>query len=259
MPYVRKNRSIVRVLVRETVNLLTEPGIVVGFGLDETVERVGDEPVANNHHPHAAYAAALSVGGLEINGGEILHNYSFYEHTKDISLLHPIHIQRLIQNHLLADVVGGHTHDVGDTVMLVVAKLAKRVAKRDGLGENEVNIALILEGQAVEVGVEKVIIASIQVVGHLHTVYQVKNLHHVAPLRTVKIIILPNDKLLILSIVAIGQIGVQFVIWVDGRQLLVSLFVNFQNLGFHLDKSVVSRLQIPDVGLRTMQLEHPVQ
>lgn len=147
MPYVRKDWSSVRVLVRETVNLLTEPGIVVGFGLDETIERVGDEAVANNHHTHAAHAAALSVGGLEINGGEILHYYSFYEHTKDISLLHPIHIQRLIQNHLLADVVGGHAQDVWNTVILIVAKFTERVAKRDGLGENEVNIALILEGK----------------------------------------------------------------------------------------------------------------
>ena len=90
------------------------------------------------------------------------------------------------------------------------------------MGQREVYFTRFLKGQAVVVGVVKVIIASIQVVGHLHTVYQVKNLHHVAPLRTVKIIILPNDKLRILSIVAIGQIGVQFVIWVDGRQLLMS-------------------------------------
>lgn len=63
MPYVRKDRSIVRVLVRETVNLLTEPGIVVGFGLDEIVERVGDEAVANNHHPtlHTLLRCPLAV------------------------------------------------------------------------------------------------------------------------------------------------------------------------------------------------------
>lgn len=79
-------------------------------------------PLRTTTTPHATHAAALSVGGLEINGGEILHDYSFYEHTKDISLLHPIHIQRLIQNHLLADVVGGHAQDVRNAVILTVAK-----------------------------------------------------------------------------------------------------------------------------------------
>ena len=56
--------------------------------------------------------------------------------------------------------VGGHAHDVGDAVMLVVAKLAKGVAKRDVLGKNDVDVTRLLEGQAVVVGVEKVIMAN---------------------------------------------------------------------------------------------------
>ena len=93
-----------------------------------------------------------------------------------------LHFQHFIQNHLLADVVGGHAHDVGDAVILVVAKLAKGVAKRDVSGENEVDVTRLLEGQAVVVGVEKVIIAFIQAVGHLCPVYQVENLYHFIPL-----------------------------------------------------------------------------
>jgi len=77
-PHLGEHRRVVRVLVRESVNLLTEPGIVVGLGFDETVERVGDEAVAHNHHSYAAHAAALSVGGLEIDGGKILHDGFFF-------------------------------------------------------------------------------------------------------------------------------------------------------------------------------------
>ena len=85
-PHFREHRRVVRVLVRQSVYLLTEPGVVVGLGLDERVERVGDETVAHDHHPHAAHAAALSVGGLEIDGGKILHDCSFLASKYNCSL-----------------------------------------------------------------------------------------------------------------------------------------------------------------------------
>ena len=61
------------VLVRETVHFLAEPRIVVGLGFDERVEGVGDDTFAHHHHAHAAHAAAVPVGGLEINGCKIGH------------------------------------------------------------------------------------------------------------------------------------------------------------------------------------------
>ena len=72
-PYHGEHGSVVGVLVRETVHALAEPGVVVGFGMDERVERVGDDTVAHHRHAHAAHAAGLPVGGLEIYGGEVGH------------------------------------------------------------------------------------------------------------------------------------------------------------------------------------------
>ena len=72
-PNVGEHRRIVRVLVREPVNLLAEPRVVVGFGLDERVKRVGDDTSTHHHHTHAAHAAALPVGGLEVYGCKVGH------------------------------------------------------------------------------------------------------------------------------------------------------------------------------------------
>ncbi len=72
-PYDGEHGGVVGILVRESVYLLAEPGVVVGFGMDEAVERVGDDTAVHHHHAHAAHAAALSVGGLEIYGGKVGH------------------------------------------------------------------------------------------------------------------------------------------------------------------------------------------
>ena len=72
-PHNGEHGGVFGVLVRESVYRLAEPGVVVGFGMDERVERVGDDAAAHHHHAHAADAAALSVGGLEIYGGKVGH------------------------------------------------------------------------------------------------------------------------------------------------------------------------------------------
>jgi len=73
-PHAGEHGCVVRVLVREPVYPLAEPRVVVGFGLDERVKRVGDDTAAHHHHTHAAYAAALPVGGLEVYGCKVGHN-----------------------------------------------------------------------------------------------------------------------------------------------------------------------------------------
>ena len=72
-PHLWEERSGVGVFMTQAVYLLTEPRIVVGCGPDEAVEGVGDEAAAHHHHTHAAYAAALSVGGLEVDSCKIVH------------------------------------------------------------------------------------------------------------------------------------------------------------------------------------------
>ena len=73
-PHFRKRGGVVGVFGPQTVHFLAEPRVVVRYGMNEAVEGVGDDAVAHHHHADAAHAAALSVGGLEINGCEVFHN-----------------------------------------------------------------------------------------------------------------------------------------------------------------------------------------
>ena len=72
-PHGGEHGCVVGVFVREAVHFLAEPGVVVGLGLDERVEGVGDDASAHHHHAHAAHAAAVPVGGLEIYGCKVGH------------------------------------------------------------------------------------------------------------------------------------------------------------------------------------------
>ena len=76
-PHFRKGRCTFGIFSREAVHLLAEPRVVVRHRMDEAVESVGDDAVAHDHHADAAHAAALSVGGLEINGCEVFHLVRF--------------------------------------------------------------------------------------------------------------------------------------------------------------------------------------
>ena len=57
----------------QAMHFLAEPRVVVGGGPDERVEGVGDEAATHHHHAHAAHTAALSVGGLEVDSGKVVH------------------------------------------------------------------------------------------------------------------------------------------------------------------------------------------
>ena len=76
-PHVREGGCGLGVFWTQAVHFLTEPRVVVRHGMDEAVEGVGDDTVAYDHHTDAAHAAALSVGGLEVNSCKVFHVVRF--------------------------------------------------------------------------------------------------------------------------------------------------------------------------------------
>ena len=65
-PHLREDWDILCVLGAESVNLLTEPLVVLRLRVDERVEGINDLSVAHDHHADAAYTGAALVGRLEI-------------------------------------------------------------------------------------------------------------------------------------------------------------------------------------------------
>ena len=66
LPYVGEHWCIVSVLRPQSVHLPAEPLVVLRLGMDEAVEGVHNLPSTYDHHAHAAYAAGLLVGRLEV-------------------------------------------------------------------------------------------------------------------------------------------------------------------------------------------------
>lgn len=73
LPDIRKNRSIFSIFFGQPVDLLAEPLIVFRLRMYQTIERVHDLTVTDNHHSDAAHAGAALIGRLEINCCKILH------------------------------------------------------------------------------------------------------------------------------------------------------------------------------------------
>ena len=72
-PNVREHGSVLGVLLGDAVDERVPIEVIVRLGLDEGIERVDKLALADNHHAHAANAATLVVGGLEVYGGEGVH------------------------------------------------------------------------------------------------------------------------------------------------------------------------------------------
>ena len=66
-----------RVLLRQPVYAGVPVAVIVGAGMDEPVDAVGHGSAPHHDHPHAAYARALAVGGLKVDGGKIFHYCCF--------------------------------------------------------------------------------------------------------------------------------------------------------------------------------------
>ena len=73
LPYIRKDRSVLRVLWTQAVDVLAEPSVVLRLRMDERVEPLHDYSPTDNYDSDAAYTAGTLVGRLEIYRREIPH------------------------------------------------------------------------------------------------------------------------------------------------------------------------------------------
>ena len=73
LPNIRKNRSVLRVLWTQAVDVLTEPSVVLRLRMDERVEPLHDLSPTDNYDSDAAYTAGTLVGRLEVYRRKISH------------------------------------------------------------------------------------------------------------------------------------------------------------------------------------------
>ena len=73
LPHVRKHRSIFRILLRQPVDLLAEPLVILGLRMDEGVEGINDFSTPYYYHANATDTATLLVGCFEIYCCKISH------------------------------------------------------------------------------------------------------------------------------------------------------------------------------------------
>lgn len=73
LPDIRKNRSIFSIFFGQPVDLLAEPLIVFRLRMYQTIERIHDLTVTDDHHSDAAHAGTALIGCLEINCCKICH------------------------------------------------------------------------------------------------------------------------------------------------------------------------------------------
>lgn len=76
-PHIGKIRRIGRIFVTHTVYLGREPRVEIRARTYKPVYRTRDLTVFDHDQPDAAYAAAITVSGLEIYGGKIQHMFVF--------------------------------------------------------------------------------------------------------------------------------------------------------------------------------------
>ena len=66
LPDLREYRRVLSILRPKTVHLAAEPLVVFRLRMDETVEGIDDNVIADNDYADAAHAARLLVRGLEV-------------------------------------------------------------------------------------------------------------------------------------------------------------------------------------------------
>ena len=78
LPYFRKHRCIIGILMPKPMHPLTEVAVVVRLGLDKAVERVYHLTVPYQHHAYGADARRVLIGCLEIYGYEVAYHITFW-------------------------------------------------------------------------------------------------------------------------------------------------------------------------------------
>lgn len=72
-PHLGKGGSVVSIGSRETVDLCSPEGIVVGSGAYEAVEFVYNLASTHHYDAYAAHTRAATIGCLKVDGYEVLH------------------------------------------------------------------------------------------------------------------------------------------------------------------------------------------
>ena len=72
-PYFREDRCIVCISLGEAMYFGIPIAIVIGFRLDEGVERIHYLSIADNHDSYTAYTGAFIVGGFKIYSCKVFH------------------------------------------------------------------------------------------------------------------------------------------------------------------------------------------
>ena len=73
-PNVWKHRRIFGIRLGDAMNQSIPIQVIVRLWLDKGVERIYELPFPHDHNAHAAHAGTLVVGGLEIDGGKVVHS-----------------------------------------------------------------------------------------------------------------------------------------------------------------------------------------
>ena len=74
VPNIRENGRVLGVGLGDAMYERVPIKVIVRLRLDKGIKRVHELAFFHNHHTHAAHAGALVVGGLEVDGGEVVHD-----------------------------------------------------------------------------------------------------------------------------------------------------------------------------------------
>ena len=85
VPYIRKERGALSIIWPQTMDLLTEPCVVVRVRMDKAVEGVHHFPIAHDDHAHGAYAAGTAVGSFEVYDDGVVHSLIFESSTNALA------------------------------------------------------------------------------------------------------------------------------------------------------------------------------
>src|SRR5574344_1071823 len=75
-PDIRKYRSLVRISLRQSVNSLAAPVVIVRLRLNQGVESFDEFATTHDNNAHRAYAGRVRIGSLKVECSERVHSDS---------------------------------------------------------------------------------------------------------------------------------------------------------------------------------------